>query len=57
MKAKIEQWRDERGVEVCAVIIEPILSEGGDIHISSYYANKLRELTTELGIYMIVDEV
>lgn len=46
MRQKIEQWRDERGVEVCAVIIEPILSEGGDIHISSYYANRLRELTT-----------
>ena len=46
VKSKIDQWREEKGIEVCAVIIEPILSEGGDIHISSYYANKLRELTT-----------
>ena len=33
------------------------MSEGGDNHISANFAQKLRDLTTELGIYMIVDEV
>ena len=40
-----------------ATIIEPIQAEGGDNHISSYFANGLRKLTKELGIFMIVDEV
>ena len=57
VRAKIDQWKAEKGVETCAVLIEPILSEGGDVHISGEYANKLRALCTELGIYMIVDEV
>ena len=30
VRAKIEQWRTEKGSEVCAIIIEPIMSEGGD---------------------------
>ena len=57
MRSKIEQWKEEKGIEVSAVLIEPILSEGGDVHISADYANKLRALCDELGIYMIVDEV
>ncbi len=38
-------------------MIEPIQSEGGDNYISNEYAQKLRQLTLDLGIYMIVDEV
>ncbi len=33
------------------------MSEGGDVEISSYFAQNLRKLTKELDIYMIVDEV
>ena len=29
-RAKIEQWRTEKGSEVCAIVIEPVMSEGGD---------------------------
>ena len=54
---KIEQWKTEKGCEVVATIIEPIQSEGGDNYISSYFANKLRKMTKEMGIFMIVDEV
>jgi len=39
------------------VIIEPVMSEGGDRHISSNFANGLRKLTNDMGICMIVDEV
>ena len=56
-RTKIAQWKSERGVEVVAAIIEPIQAEGGDNYISSYFAQGLRDLTKELGIFMIVDEV
>ena len=56
-RAKIAQWKAEKGCEVVATIIEPIQAEGGDNYISPYFANKLRKMTKELGIYMIVDEV
>lgn len=42
---------------VAAVIIEPIMSEGGDNLISNEYANGLRRLTTKLDVKLIVDEV
>ena len=57
MREKIAQWKDEKGIEIAAVIIEPIMSAGGDHQISSYFANSLRKMTKELGIFMIVDEV
>jgi 4-aminobutyrate aminotransferase/(S)-3-amino-2-methylpropionate transaminase len=37
--------------------MEPIMAEGGDTQISGYFANQIRKLTKEMGIYMIVDEV
>lgn len=57
MESKIKQWKTEKGIEIAAVIIEPIMSEGGDVHISGNFANKLRKLTKDLGVSMIVDEV
>lgn len=57
MRAKIEQWRVERGSEVVAVMIEPIQSEGGDNFLSGEFAQGVRDLTLELGIYFMVDEV
>lgn len=56
-RTKIAQWKSERGVEVVAAIIEPIQAEGGDNYISGYFGQGLRDLTKELGIFMIVDEV
>ena len=57
VRSKIAQWKEEKGCEIAAVIIEPLMSEGGDLYISPGYAQKLRTLTKELGVYMIVDEV
>lgn len=33
------------------------MSAGGDHHITAYFANELRKLTKEMGIFMILDEV
>lgn len=37
-RAKISQWKNEKGVETAAIIIEPIMSEGGDNHLSNEFA-------------------
>lgn len=42
---------------VAAVIIEPVLSEGGDKHASPDYFRQLRLLARKHGAYFIVDEV
>ena len=42
---------------VAAVIIEPVLSEGGDKHASPAYFRQLRLLAKKHGAYFIVDEV
>jgi len=54
---KIIQHEEEKNCETAAVIIEPVMAEGGDNYVSPNFAQKLRDLTKELGIYMIVDEV
>jgi 4-aminobutyrate aminotransferase/(S)-3-amino-2-methylpropionate transaminase len=43
--------------DVAAVIVEPIQSEGGDNHATPYFFKRLREVTAERGVFMIVDEV
>lgn len=53
----IQKWKDEKGMEVCCIVVEPILAEGGDVHLSPNFAQKLRKLTSDLGIYLIIDEV
>ncbi|MCJ1256701.1 4-aminobutyrate transaminase [Lignoscripta atroalba] len=42
---------------VCAVVVEPIQSEGGDNHASPAFFRGLREITKRNNILMIVDEV
>jgi len=41
----------------CAVIVEPIQSEGGDHHASPAFFRGLRELTKKHDVLLIVDEV
>ena len=41
----------------CAVVVEPIQSEGGDNHASPEFFQKLRKLTKKHGVLLIVDEV
>lgn len=57
MEETIKRYEEEKGIEVAAVIIEPILAEGGDINVSSWYMNEIRRKTKAMGKYMIVDEV
>ena len=57
VRAKISEWHEEKSSEVVAIIIEPIMSEGGDNQISAEFAQGLQDITKELGIYFIVDEV
>lgn len=42
---------------IAAVITEPIMCNNGCIHPKPGYLTKMRELTAELGIVMIMDEV
>ncbi|KAJ9095818.1 hypothetical protein QFC19_007433 [Naganishia cerealis] len=42
---------------VAAVIIEPIASEGGDLHASPEFFRGLRQITKKHGVSFIVDEV
>ncbi|KAK0623139.1 aminotransferase class-III-domain-containing protein [Immersiella caudata] len=44
-------------VPPCAVIVEPIQSEGGDNHASAEFFRGLREITRKHHVLMIVDEV
>ncbi|GAB1320235.1 4-aminobutyrate transaminase [Madurella fahalii] len=44
-------------VPPCAVVVEPIQSEGGDNHASPAFFRGLREVTRKHGVLLIVDEV
>jgi 4-aminobutyrate aminotransferase/(S)-3-amino-2-methylpropionate transaminase len=55
--SQVARWRSEKGCETVGVIIEPILSEGGDLHISSDFAQRLQAWCKENDIAFIVDEV
>lgn len=50
-------WPRKATRPVAAVIIEPVLAEGGDKHASNNYFRQLRLLAKEHGAYFIVDEV
>lgn len=43
--------------DICAIIIEPIQSEGGDNHFRTEYLEKLRVLADENEAFLIYDEV
>ncbi|KAE8229031.1 hypothetical protein CF326_g6013 [Tilletia indica] len=45
------------GKPIAALIVEPIASEGGDMHASPAFFRGLREITKRMGVYFIVDEV
>ena len=42
---------------VAAIIIEPVLGEGGFLPVPDFYLKRLREICDEHGIVLIVDEV
>ncbi|MBD1394528.1 L-lysine 6-transaminase [Mucilaginibacter glaciei] len=43
--------------DICAIIIEPVLSEGGDKHVRQKFLEQLRVLADENEVMLIYDEV
>lgn len=43
--------------DICAIIIEPVQSEGGDNHVRKEFLEKLRELADEYEALLVYDEV
>jgi len=55
--AQIKQAFIDNKDDVCAIIIEPIQSEGGDNHVRPEYLQELRKLCDENECFLIYDEV
>jgi L-lysine 6-transaminase len=56
-EAEIRKFIDERGADICAIIIEPIQGEGGDNHFRGEWLRKLRQICDESDVLLIFDEV
>lgn len=54
---QIKQAFADNKDEICAIIIEPIQSEGGDNHIREEFLIQLRQLADENDAFLIYDEV
>jgi L-lysine 6-transaminase len=54
---EIRDLIDQRNVDICAIIIEPIQGEGGDNHFRGEWLQKLRKICDENDILLIFDEV
>lgn len=55
--AALESMLSARSDELYAVIIEPMMAEGGDIHLAREFLLGVRELSRAHGLPLIVDEV
>src|ERR1700744_3407303 len=55
--AQIKKAFEENKDDVCAIIIEPVQSEGGDNHVRQEFLEKLRVLADENEALLIYDEV
>ncbi len=55
--AKIKKAFQDNTDEICAIIIEPIQSEGGDNHFRQEFLETLRVLADENDCFLIYDEV
>jgi 4-aminobutyrate aminotransferase / (S)-3-amino-2-methylpropionate transaminase len=53
----VERLLTSHHLPPCAVIVEPIQSEGGDHHASPAFFRGLRELTKKHDVLLIIDEV
>ncbi len=56
-EAEIMKFVQERGVEIAAIIIEPIQGEGGDNHFRGEWLRTLRRICDENEMLLIFDEV
>src|SRR5213595_135599 len=54
---EIRDFIDQRSIDICAIIIEPIQGEGGDNHFRGEWLHKLRQICDENEILLIFDEV
>lgn len=55
--AQIKKAFQENKDDICAIIIEPVQSEGGDNHLRKEFMEKLRQLADENEALLIYDEV
>ncbi|OKS85295.1 L-lysine 6-transaminase [Mucilaginibacter polytrichastri] len=55
--AQIEKAFQDNQDDICAIIIEPIQSEGGDNHVRQEFLEQLRKLADEYEAMLIYDEV
>ncbi|RZK44224.1 MAG: L-lysine 6-transaminase [Pedobacter sp.] len=55
--AQIKKAFAEHKDEICAIMIEPIQSEGGDNHLREEFLIQLRQLADENEAFLIFDEV
>ena len=51
------QFIEERGLDIAAIIIEPIQGEGGDNHFRGEWLQTLRRICDENEMLLIFDEV
>ena len=54
---EIHEFIEQRKIDICAIIIEPIQGEGGDNHFRGEWLQKLRKICDENEILLIFDEV
>src|SRR6266852_7391573 len=54
---EIYQFIEQRNIDLCAIIIEPIQGEGGDNHFRGEWLQKLRKISDENDILLIFDEI
>lgn len=55
--AQIKQAFADHKDDICAIIVEPIQSEGGDNHLREEFLIQLRQLADENEAFLIYDEV
>jgi L-lysine 6-transaminase len=55
--AQIRQAFIDNKDDICAIIIEPIQSEGGDNHVRQEFLEQLRLISDENDCFLIYDEV
>ena len=55
--AQIKQAFTQNPDDICAIIIEPIQSEGGDNHVRKEFLEQLRILADENECFLIYDEI
>src|SRR5947199_6312853 len=56
-EGEIRKLIDERKIDICAIIIEPIQGEGGDNHFRGEWLQTLRRICDVNDILLIFDEV